>query len=103
MSIYRFIFAISSYDGDGIFEKHVYFDSDTCPTEEIVREALVKLRDRDAEYPEDIGEYAACLETMDRLTPDKDFPRLTTNAVRRSVQVGTHYIIVEKLIDIVKV
>lgn len=78
-----------------------------------MREALVKLRERDAKYPEDIGEYAACLEAMDSIHPNNSFPRLAGALVHKSVRVECpwvpfksdeyYFIVVEKLCDLVKV
>lgn len=72
MPIFRFIFPITNYYGDGIFEKHVYIEAPTrqCPTKEQVRAILVREREKEMKWPEaaacdELGECLKCMDTVE--------------------------------------
>lgn len=49
MNIYRFTFPIENYEGNGIFEQHIYFESKSCPTHEQVVEELKRANQEEVE------------------------------------------------------
>ena len=85
--IYRFTIPIDNYYEAGVFDKHIYFEAETCPTYEEVKRALrfkheeeLKLSKEHPEYGPFIFEFKQCLETLE-LTDSNNFPYATRRVV----------------------
>ena len=77
----RFTIPIDNYYGDGVFEKHVYFECSRCPNLTEVRKALaiqnkeeLELSIKNPTYGPFCFEYSQCLDALDNLERPNDFP-----------------------------
>jgi hypothetical protein len=111
MNIYRFTFPIDDYYGEEVFEKHVYFVDDGCPTNGQVHSRLRELEKDEARMAESPGmggpicfEWRQCLEAASLAEEGLPYlPSLTPNLVHASVYInhprwGRQSISVQKIV-----
>ena len=71
--IYRFDIPISNYEGDAVFFKHIYIESNHSPDKDDLVKLLTKLNDNYLQFPEYLGEEK---EALDIVQSCKDIPYL---------------------------
>lgn len=91
--LFRYTFPISNYYGDGIFDKHVYFQGDSCPTFDQVKQSLLEEAQIEERLASENGfpccdEYQQCLNVLE-LVKD-DFPRVSGNCVHMSTSIESN-------------
>lgn len=91
----RFTFPIDDFYGDGVFEKHVYFECTTCPSLEEVKAALgvehKKEQLMSIQHPEwgpYCFEYKQCLDALENLERPMDFPCVGGSLIQSNVCVN---------------
>jgi hypothetical protein len=72
MFVTRITVPITNYEGNGIFEKHLYFECDKLsPTKEQVIAALEGIDKENQQYPEYYGEENEALEIVKTVKEDE--------------------------------
>lgn len=63
---------VLDYCGDGIAYQNIYFDCEKSPTKDQVLSYLKELHDRDKVYPEYLGDWQDCIQSVEAITEWKE-------------------------------
>ena len=92
--IIRYTFPIPNYEGNGIFEKHVYLEAKRCPTKEELKDLLTKLHEEEMRDVMKLGgypEYKDCLDCLNNICENSPLPIVGIHVVETNTFCNTNF------------